>query len=206
MKRLFLILLLLTFTLTAFSQEERIIKRVELQSGISLSGYVTTQSDDTVMIETADGDVFVYSPSEIKRIVNQDNPDNRGYANYEGQNVFKKGGQICFSETGNPLTQSDFESFQEWNQYKGAQRSRNAGTIILISGLAMTAVPIINYFGWETSTLLFVTGGTLVATGLLFNILGNVQLKKIANDFNQKNGYSFDFGAQQYGIGLAMKF
>ena len=204
MKRLFLILLLLTFTLTAFSQEERIIKRVELQSGISLSGYVTTQSDGTVMIETADGDVFVYSPSEIRRIVNQDNPDNRGNANFEGQNVFKKGGQICFSETGKPLALSDFESFQEWNRYKGAQRSRNAGTIMLISGLAITAVTFI-YDEYLDSTL-FVIGGTLVATGLLFNILGNVQLKKIANDFNQKNGYSFDFGAQQYGIGLAMKF
>ena len=41
-------------------------------------------------------------------------------------------------------------------------------------------------------------------TSLVFGIIENTKLKKMANTYNQRPGYVLDFGAQQHGVGLVL--
>ena len=52
----------------------------------------------------------------------------------------------------------------------------------------------------------FVGGGLSLITGAVFEILGNVQLSKIAKDQNNRTQMSLNFGAQPNGIGVSLEF
>lgn len=89
MKKLFVIIASLLLTVAAGAQTEKVKQRVELKNGNEVVGYVAEQSDGSYLVETESGDMFFYSASEIKKIVEiddvkvktvklKDKPDEKG--------------------------------------------------------------------------------------------------------------------------------
>ena len=210
MKKIVILIILFLVPVLALAQE-KVVNRVELKNGTNLIGVVQVQSDGSYQVETTSGDVLVFPPSEVNRVVGVDDPV------LIEKIVYKKGGQIRFLSTGKPLEQNDFSVYPDWEKYRGAQKKRKAGTIMMISG-ATVAVgsfavfyvtfindpptdSVIDSYKWLSY------GGIGIAlTGLAFNIVGNIRLKQIAESFNQQPGYALDFGAQPHGVGVALHF
>ena len=219
------------FSILVFGQD-RVAKQVFLKNGYTITGYVSTQPDGSYKVETLTGDVILYSNSEIKRIVDVKKteivtPDEitpSGNAYYEGQTVYKKGRNLYFYENNKPLTKNDFETYQGWQRYQRAQKTMKLGTNIMIWGtigactggaLIGTIVMLCGGDEYNDGPILIAHGamfaGIFVApeiliTGLIINTIGNVHLGKIEKTYNQHPGYVLEFGAQQSGIGLALKF
>lgn len=51
------------------AQTQKVKQRVELKNGGEVVGYVAEQTDGSFLVETETGDMFFYTPSEIKKIV-----------------------------------------------------------------------------------------------------------------------------------------
>ena len=224
MKKTVVLLLIALLSLNMYAQGSRVLKQIELKNGTSMVGYVTTQSNGSVMIETQDKDIFIFSPSEISRITNKQDSNTASESDsFQGKRVFLQNGQLLDSSTGNPLVVGDFMSFQSWKQYDEAARTFKTGAGLTKWGLigggvgicAFVPVVIIGntsdrYDDLEglliSSFCLSCAGAALTAAGLITKGVGKKKLQRVADDYNHSNGYTFEFGVQQYGIGLALKF
>ena len=122
--------------------------------------------------------------------------------------------------TGEELTQNDFMTYQGWEKYKKAHRQSKTGTILFISAGAATVVGALGgmiiglsygdfdfeYVAEGAAVGALFVGVPCIIGGVVFKMIGNKQLKKIEQTYNQTPGYVLDFGAQQNGIGFALKF
>ena len=199
--------------------QERVEKRLELKNGTVLTGYVDIQQDGSYLLETQAGDVFFFMPSEVSRIMSimpQVQNQQASLEYYGGKTVDKRRGKIYMLATDQELTQSDFMTYEGWEKYQRAKRTRKTGNILLISagGLAVTGVLVGGIFaiieGDEDPMIVAGVGFALAApaavAGLICSLVGNKKLKIIEKNYNQRPGYALEFGAQQYGVGLSLKF
>ena len=206
--------------------QERVEKQLVLKNGTTISGYITTQSDGSFIVETSTGDMFFYTPSEVKRVIAPSAPAT--VTNNSSAIVYKKGGSIRFIENDKKLEQADFIYPKDWGKYKGAQNTRGWGIGLLVAGPLVTSAGIfgilysnanwnflneytpflgMDAWGLETASIVTAaTGGVLTVVGLTCTIIGNVKIKNIGKQYNNNPGYAIDFGTQQHGIGFAMTF
>ena len=68
MKKNICLLVLCIASLCVVAQETKELKQVKLKSGISISGYVTNNTDGSISVTTVDGDQLWYSTSELESI------------------------------------------------------------------------------------------------------------------------------------------
>lgn len=222
MKKILIIVIACLFSVIAMAQEKE-EKRLELKNGTVLTGYVEVQQDGSYLLETSAGDVFFFTPSEVARvmaIVPSAQSTNYEIDYYGGKTVEKRKGKIYMLSTGEELSQKDFMNYQGWEKYQKAQRQSKIGTILFISAggavVAGALVGTIITLGSEIKDPVDVAIGALggavyvgvpcIIGGVVFKAIGNKQLKKIEQSYNQTPGYVLDFGAQQNGIGFALKF
>lgn len=221
MKKLFVLVLLCLFPISLFAQG-REEKSIELQNGTVLKGNVELQQDGTYLVETSSGDVFFFSPSEVKRIVNlKAVPENDGkQIPSTGEQVYRRKGELCFTATGIPLTQGDFVNYQGWEKYKKAQKLRKTGNGIMLWGtIGCIAAGIIagglfkethDGVAFHYNIFLVGIGGMAsvvpLVTGIIIKSSGNAKLNKMAKAYNQNPGYVLNFGPQQHGVGFALNF
>lgn len=231
MKRIALVLMACLIAILSMAQD-REIKQIELKNGNKLTGYISVQQDGSYLVETAGGDVFFFTPSEVSKISKVDSTqtpiistpfDEKKEYSLKlvnvGKQVYKKGGRLRFLETDMPIERKDFATGQGWGDYQSARNLRMAGNILWISGAGIAAsgmivaaikwgeVQSIFYLGdGEVEAILFFGGATVAITGVVFSIIGNTKIKKIAKGINQGSGYELTFGAQPHGIGIALNF
>lgn len=234
MKKTLLILIACLLPLMAMAQEKKEMK-LELKNGTTLTGLVTVQQDGSYILENTSGDVFYFDASEVRKAtVIFESPvsqtaDLNDY--YGGKTVYKKGGSLRFYANNEKLTQKDFADFQSWQKYQKAQKNINTSNKLLITagGLVLVGGVITGvYLGISESfsgsneeyynlqqriSWMAPAGGVPVLaaipvaiTSMIFGIVGNTKLKKMADAYNQSPGYVLDFGAQQNGVGFALKF
>lgn len=72
MKKVLMIIVGVLLTVAVSAQTEKVKQRVELKNGSEIIGYVAEQNDGSYLVETESGDMFFYSASEIKKIVEID--------------------------------------------------------------------------------------------------------------------------------------
>ena len=192
--------------------------RLDLKNGTSLTGQVQIQPDGSYLIEMPSGDVFFFSPKEVERAVairsNASQVGQKDY--YEGRIVEKRKGKIYKLSTGEELVPGDFVTYSGWEKYRKAQNAIKTSNILLITTGGMVAVggSILGvYLATDGSVGLDIAAGVLgmaaipvAITSLIFGISGNKRLIKIQDAYNYSPGYVLDFGAQQNGIGFALKF
>lgn len=227
MKRIIICLWMCFIPFMLFAQEKKEMQ-LELKNGTSLSGMVQIQPDGSFLLETDSGDVFFFNSSEVKKATPVAKPVNLPGSdeNYQWEIVYKKGGKLRFSQTGEFLSQKDFSTYEGWQNYQKARSSIKTANILLITTGGIVAVggataivgaildvseldKEMEFNGDEIASVGGIIGLAAVIpaiTSLIFGIVGNTQLKKMADTYNQHPGYVLDFGAQQYGVGFALKF
>ncbi len=91
MKKIFFALALSVFTVMAVSAQEPVT--LKLKSGVSVTGTVIEEGAESMKIQTAEGDIFIYRTNEIDRIVGNNGQsitqekkerDTRGLGNFKG--------------------------------------------------------------------------------------------------------------------------
>lgn len=212
MKKSVLLLIAVCVSFFAIAQE-KVEMRLDLKDGNSVTGLVQVQSDGSYRIELPSGDVVFFSSSEVARARNVQGTLSPG----EGNNnyVEKKKGKLYLQATGAELAPEDFMTFQVWERYRAAQRNiRTANTLLIVTGgMVVTGGTIAVIYALTDVEELGVIGGCLgmaaaipAVSSLIFGISGNKKLTKIQDSYNYNHGYVVDFGAQQYGVGLALHF
>lgn len=205
MKRIVLCLIAVLFAVVAIAQDKKEM-RLDLNNGTSITGKVQIQIDGSYLIETPSGDLFLFSPSEVNKAIIIGNSVKRGT---NGKTVYKKGGRLLFSDTGVPLTETDFTSFRDWDKYQSARALRSTGNILMLSAAGCVGVGLGISF-WYVDDIPFILsaigGGALLGSGLICTIIGNAKINSIGKKYNQHPGYAIDFGAQEHGIGFAINF
>lgn len=218
MKKTLMILIAFLFSFIAMAQEKKEMK-LELKNGSTLTGMVTVQQDGSYILENTSGDIFYFEASEVRKatVIFESPVSQTADLNdfYGGKTVYKKGGSLRFYANNEKLTQKDFANIESWEKYKKAQRISKAGTILYISAGGATViggvVGLIAGHEWESLAegaaggALFV-GAPCIIGAIICDVIGNKRLKIIAQNYNQNPGYSIDFGAQQNGVGFALKF
>lgn len=218
MKKTFLFIALIIVSFLAMAQEKTEM-RLDLKNGTSLTGQVQIQSDGSYLIEMPSGDVFFFSPSEVERAVAiRSIASQEGQKDYyEGRIVEKRKGKIYMLSTDKELTPQDFMTFQGWEKYRKAQNAIKTANILLIVTGGMVAaggaIAMPYLIGASDDSVVAMTGGLIglaaapvAVASLIFGISGNKRLTKIQDVFNYSPGYVLDFGAQQNGIGFALKY
>lgn len=225
MKRIVFVIIACMLPLLALAQEKKEMK-LDLKNGTSLTGMVTIQKDGSYLLETSSGDIFFFEVSEVRKatVITQEPLSPvvlAGSDYYEGKVVYKEGSCLRLYENNEALTQKDFATYPAWERYQKAKKKAKSGANLMIWGsiggvLAGAAggaiVGVINEEIDEEYILAGMGGGAMLfsvplfITGLILNISGNKQLKKMENTYNQSPGYVIDFGAQQHGVGFALKF
>lgn len=211
-----LLLFIFPFILMAQEKEE---KRLELKNGTVLTGYVEVQPDGSYLLETQSGDVFFFSPSEVAKVMSllPASQQTTGVSDYfDGKTVDKRRGKIYMLATEEELTKNDFMTYQGWEKYQKAKKTRKTGNILLISaggvaGLGLVLGGTFAIIEEDEDPLIaaavgFGIGALIAIPGLILCISGNKQLIKIQDAYNQTPGYVLDFGVQQHGVGFALKF
>lgn len=212
MKKTFLFFALIIVSFLALAQE-KVEMRLDLKNGSTLTGLVTVQQDGSYLLETSTGDMFFFDASEVKRAICIKDQETHIKV------VHKKGGNLLFVDTEEKLTETDFATNSGWRQYQKAQKNRKTGNILMITGAGVVAASFAlaalfpealridtENASMHVATFSSIAGLATTITGLVFNISGNVKLKKMEDAYNQNPGYVLDFGAQQNGIGFALKF
>ena len=215
MKRIITLLITCLIPLFVLAQE-REEKRLELKNGSVLTGFVEVQQDGSYMLETASGDVFFFSPSEVSKVVLlKSKPKDK---EKRSGRIYRSGGELRFIDTGELLTQDDFLNYQGWEKYQKAQKMRKTGHNIMLwgslgciaAGLLVGGVlwPNTGDVGmlWAPAVIGGMAAVAPFTTGLILKSSGNSKLNKMVNSYNQRPGYVLNFGAQQYGIGFAFNF
>lgn len=240
MKRMILLIVLCFFVVFVKAQE-RETKTVTLKNGQSLTGFVQLQQDGSYLVEMTTGDIFYFTKAEIESITSEKKDDSQpvtsSIANdVERLLVYKKGGKLRLKETGMPLEQSSFASYEGWDRYRGAQKMRSTGTVLMILGTMVEAGSLIiagvldseysdywrnlnldisyyegrhDYWGFNVDLIYIFgcpVGGVALLSGVLLNVIGNTRLVKMEKGINNGTGYELTFGAQRNGIGLALNF
>lgn len=221
MKKALLVVLAALCTLVANAQEKT-EKQIVLKNGIALTGVVEVQPDGSYRVEVASGDVFYFTSAEVSKvtdskgkIVFKKQESEQGVHNYipTESSVFVRRGKLYSSVTGEALTQNDFASLGEWEKYQRGRNTRKTGNALLWSGVGVSVAGVAGFvwfgnFAWSEHLSIGVgsAGIALVTAGIIVKVIGNKQIKLIANNYNQRPGYALDFGAQQYGVGFALKF
>lgn len=221
MKKALLILVACMLSIIAMAQDKKEMK-LELKNGSTLTGMVTVQQDGSYILENTSGDIFYFEASEVKKatvVVASSASQLQGSDDYCGGNtVYKKGGSLRFYANNEKLSQKDFVDFQSWQQYQKAQKNRKTGNILMITGAGVIAASFAlaalfpdahidtGNASIHVAAFSSIAGLATTITGVVFNISGNVKLKKMENAYNQNPGYVIDFGSQQYGVGFALKF
>lgn len=222
MKRIAILLFTIFLPIILLGQE-KVEKRLELKNGNILTGFVQIQQDGSYLLETASGDIFFFSPSEISKMTDL-NPTSKKESTIMAPisgSVFRDGGELRFSSNGMALTQEDFADYQGWDKYQKAKRLRKTGNRIMLWGsigcvsagvLAGAVFCWIEYGELDVEDLLIASalgaGATVIplTTGVIIKSSGNKRLNKIAEAYNQRPGYVLNFGAQQHGVGFALNF
>ena len=212
MKKTFLFFALIIVSFLAMAQEKKEMK-LELKNGSTLTGLVTVQQDGSYLLETSTGDMFFFDASEVKRAISIKDKETHIKV------VHKKGGNLLFVDTEEKLTETDFATNSGWRQYQKAQKNRKTGNILMITGAGVMAASFAlaalfpealridtENASMHVATFSSIAGLATTITGVVFNISCNVKLKKIENAYNKNPGYVIDFGAQQNGVGFALKF
>ena len=205
MKRIVLCIITVLISVIALAQGKTEMK-LELKNGSAITGQVQMQIDGSYLIETPSGDLFLFSPSEVNKAIIIGNSVNGGT---NGKTVYKKGGKLLFSDTGVPLTETDFTSFRDWDKYQSARALRRAGNILMLSAAGCVGVGLgIMFWYGDDVPLIYsaIGGGALLGSGLICTIIGNAKINNIGKNYNQHPGYAIDFGAQEHGIGFAINF
>lgn len=216
MKKTILLLVAVFVSFLAMAQEKTEM-RLDLKNGTSLTGQVQIQSDGSYLIEMPSGDVFFFSQAEVRKAVaigsigSQEVPKD-----YYDRIVEKKKGKIYKLSTGEELVPGDFATYSGWEKYRKAQNAVRTSNILLIATGGMVAVggSMLGVYltadvdeGWGIAAGLIGMAAIPVGiTSLIFGISGNKKLIKIQDAYNYNQGYVLDFGAQQYGVGFALKF
>lgn len=73
MKKIVIMIVALVSCIVMSAQDVKVKSKVELKNGNEVVGYITEQSDGSYLVETEAGDMFFYSASEIKKIVEIEN-------------------------------------------------------------------------------------------------------------------------------------
>ena len=70
MKKIIILTLLslMSYCFTTMAQDTRTLQVIVLNNGYTLSGYVETRPDGSYKVETLDGDILYYAPSDIESI------------------------------------------------------------------------------------------------------------------------------------------
>ena len=223
MKKALLVVLAALCTLVAYAQEKT-EKQIVLKNGTALTGFVDVQPDGSYRVEVASGDVFYFTSAEVSKvtdskgkIVFKKQESEQGVHNYTPteSSVFVRRGKLYSSATGEALTQNDFVSLGEWEKYQRGRNTRKTGNALLWSGVGSSVVGvagIVVFTNNNNDELAYISLGVgtagiaLITAGVIVKVIGNKQIKLIANNYNQRPGYALDFGAQQYGVGFALKF
>ena len=224
MKKALLVVLAALCTLVAYAQEKT-EKQIVLKNGTALTGVVDVQPDGSYRVEVASGDVFYFTSAEVSKvtdskgkIVFKKQESEQGVHNYTPteSSVFVRRGKLYSSATGEALTQNDFVSLGEWEKYQRGRNTRKTGNALLWSGVGSSVVGVagfvvFNNIAWNEdlaniSIGVGSAGIALITAGIIVKVIGNKRIKVIANNYNQRPGYALDFGAQQYGVGFALKF
>lgn len=212
-----IILFICSILISVFSlAQNQNVKRIVLTDGTVINGQAERQADGTIMVSTTNGDIFFFQPSEVSRIIGP-----KDALSTESQEagfdsvVTRKGNKLCFVNSGIALTQQDFYSTKEWEEYLSIQRKGRTGRILLYSGLGglgMGAAYLGIGFGTQTEVLkiLGVVAGLaglgVGITGLVLTTGSNRRLNNIEDSFNKNSEVKLSFGIQKYGVGLALAF
>ena len=208
MKKLLFIVLAMICTLSVLAQEKT-EKQLILKNGTRLTGIVEIQQDGSYRLESATGDVFFFLPSEVSKVSDVQAVKRNDNYTPSASSVYVKKGTLRFTSTGEALTKNDFASFEAWDVYNSGRRMRKFGNAALWGGIGLAASSLVYASttpDYESSMLLGNTGSALLIAGVVLKCVGNHKIKSIAKKYNQQPDYSLDFGAQQYGIGFALKF
>ncbi len=218
MKKLALMVLMALCSVLAIAQDKT-EKKLQLKNGTTLSGVVEVQTDGSYRLETAAGDVFFFSPSEVSKVID-DTPkaDKKATAQLKKVSdaeavVYRKGGNLLFKSTGAKLTQEDFASFEGWDKYRKAQNLHGWGNGLMyggagaLAGFAIAQLALGDDLADEDIVIPAIVGSSsILITGVVLKLIGNKKIAKIGDGYNHNPGYVLDFGAQQSGIGFAIKF
>lgn len=217
MRRFVLLVISCLVSLTAMAQG-REEKRIELTNGTALTGYVERQQDGSYLVEASTGDVFYFTPDEIKTI-KVVSPTVSKVAEERiiagSRTVFRRKGNLCFTDNGEALTKEDFPNYQGWEDYMRAQGNRRLGKAFKWTGAALflAGAGLISAGSIDEDNGLVISGSIalnagmlLLPVGIVFKVIGNVRLNKIAKGFNQHTNYAISMGMQRHGIGFAIDF
>ena len=187
-----------------------------MNDGTTLTGEVEVKADGTYVLKTAEGDIFVFQPHEVQRLVVR-NSEGSATPNVYVNNdiVYLNKGKICYIDSGAPLQEIDFKTFQIWEQYQKTTRRWETGNVLLISGgsalvlggASMGIGLLSDEWAMEGIGLIVSSVGLIVGVvGLSMELTAKNKLKKMTKTYNESPGYVLDFGVQQHGIGLALRF
>lgn len=145
--------------------------------------------------------------------------DSRAFASSRSAKLTRAGNDLVFMDNGSTwaLTQ-DMVSPEFWADYRSASAMQNAGEWLwaigaggflgYILGWAIAGVPA----SMETSVIAVSCASvSLVAVGVPLDIVGRKKLDRLGDEYNRQHGLQkpsayLSIGAQQYGVGLALRF
>lgn len=145
--------------------------------------------------------------------------DSRAFAPSRSAKLTRAGNDLVFMDNGSTwaLTQ-DMVSPEFWADYRSASAMQNAGEWLwaigaggflgYILGWAIAGVPA----SMETSVIAVSCASvSLVAVGVPLDIVGRKKLDRLGDEYNRQHGLQkpsayLSIGAQQYGVGLALRF
>ena len=187
---------------------------------------VAKLSDGSYKIETSNGDILYFMASEVKQVKNIYNKKQKiaGRTNKDDL-VIRRGNMLCFSSSGQALTEEAFSNIESWQKYQKQSKAGKNARIALYSGLGAFVVGDVmiigvlsqglgsRYRNYGINAEIVDTGIVVGSVGLVTTIIGaflikksNINLNTMAKAYSQTPGYVFNLGVQQHGIGFALNF
>lgn len=209
MKRfLMLVLALAGFTLAASAQNGELMS-VDLTNGTTLSGYVTQQSDGGYLVQTAEGDTFYYSASEVRRVYDPNEKQDPNAVFTDGRRVYRKGKTIRYADDNSAIGPTGFANYMAYDKYTKASKLKQWGDYSLILGTLFVLGGVGDMMGDEpdgTYMWAIPVGTAVQVAGAAMEVIGLGKLNKIVRTRNNALQYSFEVGPTPNGFGIAMRF
>jgi sRNA-binding regulator protein Hfq len=226
MKKIFFCFISLLIALTISAQSGKLIDVVYLRNGSILRGIIIEQiPNETIKLQTADGNIFVYKTSEIEKITKEEQFENK---NKSGQkidyNITKQGFSTMYWYGTEAISKAEFLSAlrtnqRAFNQYNNGKTLKNFGYVLylpsaLVVGWELGLLigrdgneiefdnPLLNF-----STPAIVIGGVGFAGGLAMVLVGDNKMNKSISILNDSNrDVSLNFNINPSGAVLVFNF
>ena len=130
--------------------------------------------------------------------------------------LIRNGNILTFRDNG--LTwalTSDMVSPEFWSRYRSASIMKDAGEYMWACGLGWMLGAALSYAIWQNKSIesfLIASAcicGPVIVAGIPLDVVGSKRLNSLADEYNKQHSdrhASLTFGAQRYGVGIALRF